>query len=39
MRIWPPKPPRDPALDLVDQHLAIDHAKAIFFREIFDSDS
>ena len=39
VRIWPPKLPREPALDLVDQHLAVDHAQAVFFREIFNSDS
>ena len=29
---------RDPVLDLVHQHLAVDHAQAVFFGEIFYSD-
>ena len=35
VRVRPPKLARNPAFDLVNQHLAIDHAKAVFFREIF----
>ena len=38
MRIRPPELASYPALDLVDQHLAIDHAKAVFFRKVFDLD-
>ena len=29
---------RDPALDLVHQHLAVDHAQAVFFGEVLDLD-
>jgi hypothetical protein len=28
----------NPTLDLINQHLAVDHAQAVFFREIFYSD-
>jgi hypothetical protein len=28
----------DPALDLVHQHLAVDHAEAVFFGEVLDLD-
>jgi len=38
MKIRPPELAGNPTLDLVDQHLAIDDAKAIFFREIFCAD-
>ena len=38
VRVRPPELARDPALDLVNQHLTIDHAQAVFFREIFYSD-
>ena len=38
MRIRSPELASDPALDLVDQHLAVDHAEAVFFREIFYAD-
>ena len=39
VRIRSPELARDLTLDLVNQHLAIDHAEAVFFREIFDSDN
>jgi hypothetical protein len=38
MWIRSPELARDPALDLVDQHLAVDDPKAVFFRKIFYSD-
>jgi hypothetical protein len=38
MRIRATQLARDPALDLIDQYLAIDDAKAVFFREVFYSD-
>ena len=38
MRIRATQLARDPALDLIDQHLAIDHAETVFFREIFYAD-
>ena len=38
MRIRAPELARDPTLDLVNQHLAIDHAQAVFFGEVFDFD-
>jgi hypothetical protein len=38
MRIRAPKLARNPALDLVHQHLAVDHAQAVFFGKIFDLD-
>jgi hypothetical protein len=30
VRVRPPELARDPALDLVNQHLTIDHAQAVF---------
>jgi hypothetical protein len=38
MRIRPPKFAGNPALDLVIQHLTIDDAETVFFREIFYAD-
>jgi hypothetical protein len=38
MRIRSPELASDPALDLVDKHLAVDHAEAVFFRKVFYSN-
>lgn len=38
VRIRSPELARDLTLDLVNQHLAVDHTQAVFFGEIFYSD-